>query len=259
MLAGRGGGGAAARPLARSLAPLGWLSTTRDKEAQQRARAIRSKPHPSQQHTYTGALGSLALRALSGPRRWLLGCGGRRGGGSKSVTVFTLRGARLFRALPPPRATARHRRGARRRRRARRGLSRPNDMMTTTRTRRATTAAAGDDGGRARAALRGRGGERARATPRPRLRRRAALAPRRTARVLLLLVLRKGRPPAPPSGAVSSAAAQEFGHITNSPSFVPNCCPPVFFALHRLCPLAVRGVRGVGERERVAVAVLFAL
>ena len=195
MLAGRGGGGAAARPLARSLAPLGWLSTTRDKEAQQRARATRNKPRPSQQHIYTGVLGSLALRALSGPRRWLLGCGGRRGGGSKSVAVFTLRGARLFRALPPPRATARHRRGARRRRRARRGLSRPNDMMTTTRTRRATTAAAGDDGGRARAALRGRSGERARATPRPRLRRRAALAPRRTARVLLLLVLRRGRPP----------------------------------------------------------------
>ena len=48
-------------------------------------------------------------------------------------------------------------------------------------------AAAGDDGGRARAALRGRGGERARATPR--IRRRAALAPPRTARVLLLLVL----------------------------------------------------------------------
>ena len=78
VLAGRGGGGATARPLARSLAPLGWLSTTRDKEAQHRARAPLNKPHPAQQNTYTGVLGSLALRALSGPRRWLLGCGGRR-------------------------------------------------------------------------------------------------------------------------------------------------------------------------------------
>ena len=120
-----GGLAAAARPLARS----SGLVIHDDKEAQQRAHATRNKPNQSQQHTNTGVPGSLALHALL---RGLAGCLATAAGGVVvvvSVTVFTLRGARLCRALPPPRATARRRRGARWRRRARRGgLSCPNDM-----------------------------------------------------------------------------------------------------------------------------------
>ena len=72
------------RSAARSLLWAGSLSTTTQKRSSARARP---ETNPT---NHTGVPVSLALRALAGPR-WLLGCGGRRGGGSRCDGLYSAR------------------------------------------------------------------------------------------------------------------------------------------------------------------------
>jgi len=100
VLAGRGGGGAAARPLGRSFAPLQFLLSGHDEnEAQQAAAARARDPNQTPANDNNTSTQALLARRLCALLPGLAGCLDAAGGMVVvSVTIFTLR----FSPPPPP-------------------------------------------------------------------------------------------------------------------------------------------------------------